>query len=178
VLREPVVVPDDVRYGDYPPNFVNRTFVELSSGYGWNGFGPGFSGRVGSTFSGGFYVGGSATYYPAESLTFWGDTSPPIASQDAGTLFHLGVEVGYDIGRSPFVLRLFGGPAYGVGAVPRGGGTNGGVTGVAGAHATFDLPRTPLFLSAEARATLTFAEGVVLTGSLGAFGGVGVWIGP
>ncbi len=139
-----------------------RSFFTTTTGGGSGGLGLGIGGRLGTTFSNGVSVAGSFTYQGWESGR--------LAS--LGSALYLGGEPGYDFNLRYVTVR----PYFGVGiALNAQGKTADAELAIwGGAQATYDIPKTRLFLALDLRLVTTATE---LDLAVAAFAGFGVKFG-
>lgn len=159
---------------DYEP-LDTRSFVEVELGYSLPELHPAVGARVGTSYSSGFYVGGSVTYHPAESLHSYTATTPPVELRFGGSLVYLGIETGYDFQIRRVLLRPYVAVGFAVGTGHDDSTLGGAAWG--GLQAIYELRESKQFFLLEARAVVTNAEADGTDGSVGLFIGYGLHLG-
>jgi hypothetical protein len=153
----------------------------LGCGAGTGGYDLGVSGRVGIVFTNRVSLTLDLTYHRAETLPLTVDTAHPATEHFSAALFYFGPELGYSFRLREFVIRPYLAIAAGYLATSDldPAATSFGPATWLGLQASWDIPRTPIFVGVDVR-----AEGMAVAiptpyvlGSVSAFGSLGVWFG-
>jgi hypothetical protein len=133
-----------------------RVTIAPLAGYGFNGLGAGAGVRAGYTFDTPVYVGGSFMYHTGENNIV---NQPGVTDSNSSYLYP-GVEVGYDIGIGPVLVRPYVGTGLLVGrmstVVNNNSNTNteSALMFYPGATAHYIIGKSPVFVGGDTRVLL------------------------